>query len=54
VLVFGPESVGLPREILDRHRDAVVGIPMLDPELRSLNVSTCVGIAAYEVRRQWG
>ena len=54
VLIFGPESVGLPREILDRHRDAVVGIPMLDPELRSLNVSTCVGIAAYEVRRQWG
>ena len=25
-----------------------------DPEIRSLNLSTAVGIAAYEVRRQWG
>jgi tRNA(Leu) C34 or U34 (ribose-2'-O)-methylase TrmL len=26
---------------------------MLDPELRSLNLSTTVGIAVYEARRQW-
>jgi tRNA(Leu) C34 or U34 (ribose-2'-O)-methylase TrmL len=26
---------------------------MLDPQLRSLNLSTTVGIAAYEVLRQW-
>jgi len=53
VLVFGRESVGLPAEILARHADAVVSIPMRDRELRSLNLSTSVGIAAYEVLRQW-
>jgi tRNA(Leu) C34 or U34 (ribose-2'-O)-methylase TrmL len=26
---------------------------MRDPELRSLNLSTSVALAAYEVRRQW-
>jgi tRNA (cytidine/uridine-2'-O-)-methyltransferase len=53
VLVFGRESVGLPQEILDRHADRCVAIPMVDPALRSLNLSTSVGIAAYEVLRQW-
>jgi tRNA(Leu) C34 or U34 (ribose-2'-O)-methylase TrmL len=31
-----------------------VRIPMLDSELRSLNLSTSVALATYEVRRQWG
>jgi tRNA (cytidine/uridine-2'-O-)-methyltransferase len=53
VLVFGRESVGLPEEILAPHRDATVSIPMYDPELRSLNLSTSVALGAYEVRRQW-
>jgi tRNA (cytidine/uridine-2'-O-)-methyltransferase len=53
VLVFGRESVGLPRDILDRYADQTVSIPMVDVQLRSINVSTCVGIAAYEVLRQW-
>ncbi len=51
-LVFGRESVGLPREIRERYRDRLVGIPMIDPELRSLNLSTSVGLALYEVLRQ--
>jgi tRNA (cytidine/uridine-2'-O-)-methyltransferase len=56
VLIFGRESVGLPADLLAREhdRDRTVAVPMLDPELRSLNLSTCVGLAAYEVRRQWG
>jgi len=54
VLVFGRESVGLPDDILSRHADETVSIPMRDPALRSLNLSTSVGIAAYEVQRQWG
>lgn len=54
VLVFGRESVGLPRALLDRHPDRVVGIPMADPALRSLNLSTAAAIAAYEVVRQRG
>jgi tRNA (cytidine/uridine-2'-O-)-methyltransferase len=53
VLVFGRESVGLPPELLARHRAKTVRVPMRDPELRSLNLSTTVGLAAYEVLRQW-
>ena len=53
VLVFGRESVGLPEELLARHRDATVSIPMRDAELRSLNLSTSVALAVYEARRQW-
>ena len=53
VLIFGRESVGLPPEILERHAVDTVAIPMLDPELRSLNLSTSVALAAYEARRQW-
>lgn len=52
VLVFGKESVGLPPEIRHRHRDRLVKIPMADPSLRSLNLSTSVAVATYEVLRQ--
>jgi tRNA (cytidine/uridine-2'-O-)-methyltransferase len=52
VLVFGRESVGLPRVLLDRHPERTVRIPMVDPELRSLNLSTAVAVVAYEVVRQ--
>ena len=52
VLVFGSESAGLPSPIRQRHRERLISIPMLDPELRSLNLSTSVGIALYEVLRQ--
>jgi tRNA (cytidine/uridine-2'-O-)-methyltransferase len=54
VLIFGRESVGLPDELLVEHAADTVAIPMLDPELRSLNLSTSVALAVYEVRRQWG
>lgn len=52
VLIFGRESVGLPSEIRDRHREHLVGIPMADPEIRSLNLSTAVALGCYEVLRQ--
>jgi tRNA (cytidine/uridine-2'-O-)-methyltransferase len=52
VLVFGRESVGLPAEIRARHAERLVRIPMADPELRSLNLSTAVAVALYEVLRQ--
>jgi tRNA (cytidine/uridine-2'-O-)-methyltransferase len=54
VLIFGRESVGLPPELLERHAERVLQIPMLDPALRSLNLSTSAAIAAYEVMRQRG
>jgi tRNA (cytidine/uridine-2'-O-)-methyltransferase len=53
VLVFGRESVGFPPGLRERYRDRLVRLPMHDPALRSLNVSTCVGILLYEVLRQW-
>ncbi len=51
-LMFGPESRGLPEELLLAHPNDCVRIPML-PTLRSLNLSNSVAIAAYEVLRQW-
>lgn len=52
VLIFGKESLGLAPEIRERHRDRLVRIPMADPELRSLNLSTAVALGVYEVLRQ--
>jgi tRNA (cytidine/uridine-2'-O-)-methyltransferase len=51
-LVFGRESVGFPPELRARYADHLVSIPMQDPELRSINLSTCVGIILYEALRQ--
>ena len=51
-LMFGPESRGLPEELLMEHPGDCVRIPML-PTLRSLNLSNSVAVAAYEVLRQW-
>ena len=52
VLVFGRETGGLPRELHQRYADRFVGMPILSPRVRSLNLSTSVGIAVYEVLRQ--
>lgn len=52
VLVFGSESNGLPAELLERYRERLFGMPILSPEVRSLNLSTSVGIVVYEVLRQ--
>lgn len=51
VLVFGGESQGLPPSMLATAGDRCVGIP-IRPEVRSLNLSVAVAVAAYEVRRQ--
>jgi tRNA (cytidine/uridine-2'-O-)-methyltransferase len=54
VLVFGRESMGLSPELRGRYRDQLVAIPMLDPVLRSLNLSTSVAVALYEAARRAG
>jgi tRNA (cytidine/uridine-2'-O-)-methyltransferase len=52
VLIFGRETGGLPQDLHDRYRDRFITMPMLSPHVRSLNLSTSVGIAVYEVLRQ--
>ena len=50
-LMFGRESTGIPHDILRANPDRLMRIPMV-PEARSLNLSNCVAIVAYEVLRQ--
>jgi tRNA (cytidine/uridine-2'-O-)-methyltransferase len=52
VLVFGAESFGLPPTMLESHADRTLRIP-IRPEVRSLNLSNSVAIAAYGALRQW-
>jgi tRNA (cytidine/uridine-2'-O-)-methyltransferase len=52
VLIFGRETGGLPLELHERYRDRFVTMPIGSPRVRSLNLSTSVGIAVYEVLRQ--
>lgn len=52
-LVFGKETKGLPEDLLEKHYDECVRIPMMG-ELRSLNLSNSVAIGVYEGLRQLG
>ena len=51
-LIFGKESVGLGEEILDKHKERALRIPLKKGE-RCLNLSNSVAIAVYECLRQW-
>jgi len=52
VLIFGRETGGLPPELHERYRDRFLTMPMKSDHIRSLNLSTSVAIAVYEVLRQ--
>ena len=47
-LVFGKESVGLPKEILNTNTNKLYKIPLYSPHIRSLNLANGVSIAVYE------
>lgn len=51
-LVFGPETRGLPAEVLRSNEERCLTIPMKNPRVRSLNLATSVGIVLYEAIRQ--
>jgi tRNA (cytidine/uridine-2'-O-)-methyltransferase len=51
-LVFGRETRGLPEDLLHRNWERCLTIPMLNPNVRSLNLATAVGIVLYEALRQ--
>lgn len=53
-LLFGPETRGLPAEILEANPENCLTIPMLTPHVRSLNLSNSVSIVLYEALRQTG
>ena len=53
-LVFGPETRGLPEELLRSNQERCLTIPMLNPKVRSLNLATSVAIVLYEALRQTG
>ena len=53
-LVFGRETAGLPKQLLEENRERWLGIPMLNPASRSLNLSNCVAIVLFEALRQAG
>jgi tRNA (cytidine/uridine-2'-O-)-methyltransferase len=52
-LVFGKESVGLPKALLEARPERVWGIPTLGA-VRSLNLSNAVAIVLYEALRGLG
>ncbi len=52
VLLFGPESKGLPQSLREQYAEWLLQLPMFTPHVRSLNLSTAVGIAVYEALRQ--
>lgn len=53
LVVFGSETDGLPKAILEKHPDRCYTIPMSDTH-RSLNLSNSVSIVIYEGLRQIG
>ena len=50
-LVFGKESTGIPKAILQENLDQCFRIPMIK-DARSMNLSNTVAIAVFEVLRQ--
>ena len=50
-LIFGKESTGIPKEILQKYLDKCVRIP-INSNIRALNLSNCVAIMLFEVLRQ--
>lgn len=49
--VFGKESIGIKREILEKYKSKTFFIPM-NENIRSFNLSNCVAMLSYEFHRQ--
>ena len=47
-LIFGKESVGLPKNIVTDQINLVYNIPIYSPHIRSLNLANAVSIVVYE------
>ncbi len=51
-LIFGKESRGLEPDILTAYRERTRCLPIPNPEVRSLNLASCVSAVLYEALRQ--
>jgi tRNA (cytidine/uridine-2'-O-)-methyltransferase len=51
--MFGKETTGLPKDLLEKNRDHFLRIPMSN-HVRSLNLSSTAAILVYEALRQQG
>ncbi len=52
VLVFGPESTGLPQWLLQRYEQQVLRIPIRS-QVRSLNLSVSVAVVLFHALSSW-
>lgn len=51
MLVFGQETKGIPRAIIDQHPGRLFHLPMRSEHIRSLNLANTVTAAAYQALR---
>lgn len=51
-VVFGKESVGLPKYLIENHSSKLFKIPLYSNHVRSLNLANAVGIVVYEGIKQ--
>ena len=51
-LIFGRESAGVPRHLLEANSETWLRIPMFNTHARSLNLANCVSLVLYESLRQ--
>lgn len=55
MILFGRETAGLPRDLIEANRERSIRIPLSeDTRLRSLNLSNSVSIILFEALRQLG
>ncbi|RKR07822.1 tRNA (cytidine/uridine-2'-O-)-methyltransferase [Maribacter vaceletii] len=47
-LVFGKESVGLSKQIIESNKEHLYKIPLYSEHIRSLNIANAVSIVVYE------
>ena len=51
-IVFGKESVGLPKPLLEQYQEQLYKIPLYSEHVRSLNLANAVSIVIFEGLRQ--
>ena len=51
-LVFGRETAGLPKLLLEQNRARWLRIPMFNEQARSLNLANCAALVLFEALRQ--